>query len=377
MKIGGSEYGHLSALRVREQQRDKAQLQKETSNAKVNDEGYLEDQALLILDEDSSADLLARASQSVDEGLQASSQFRSRRDLSLKSGTDAENNFDSILDDNSLKKLELLLKMVSGVSRSSIKDMLFKFFKQFPDDSDRVIILRKALKRADINENLKPIIKLLLKQLEQSSEPKALKAGINVALKARLFGQTLGVSPALLRSTYRGFLESQGDEIETYMSWISLFGYQKRHHIMKFIEEALLQDIDSLVPSCSPPEFGEVLAKLNQLKKMRTLENTFIRNLLSRNPIIDINGSEKSWLLFLFCIIKDPAGIKNYLADVSPSLEGKSASIKAQFYQAVYLLCKNIPEEFFADENGRLDVETELNSRINEFFKLELLNSRI
>lgn len=377
MKIGGSEYGHFSALRVREQQRDKAQLQKETSNAKVNDEGYLEDQALLILDEDSSADLLARASQSVDEGLQASSQFRSRRDLSLKSGTDAENNFDSILDDNSLKKLELLLKMVSGVSRSSIKDMLFKFFKQFPDDSDRVIILRKALKRADINENLKPIIKLLLKQLEQSSEPKALKAGINVALKARLFGQTLGVSPALLRSTYRGFLESQGDEIETYMSWISLFGYQKRHHIMKFIEEALLQDIDSLVPSCSPPEFGEVLAKLNQLKKMRTLENTFIRSLLSRNPIIDINGSEKSWLLFLFCIIKDPAGIKNHLADVSPSLEGKNASIKAQFYQAVYLLCKNIPEEFFADENGRLNVETELNSRINEFFKLELLNSRI
>lgn len=127
MKIGGSEYGHLSALRVREQQRDKAQLQKETSNAKVNDEAYLEDQALLILDEDSSADLLARASQSVDEGLQASSQFRSRRDLSLKSGTDAENNFDSILDDNSLKKLELLLKMVSGY-RVAVSKICFSSF---------------------------------------------------------------------------------------------------------------------------------------------------------------------------------------------------------------------------------------------------------
>ncbi|MEG3135818.1 type III secretion system gatekeeper subunit SctW [Rouxiella sp. T17] len=374
MSTINNDYGRSSMMIVREQQRGKAQEKKESSNAKASEDSLVDDQQYLVLDNESSADLLAKASQSVDEWMQGFSLFRSRKDLMSKSGADAENNFDSILEDNSIQKIAMLLKMVSNVKGNSIKDMLFTFFKQFPDESDRVIILRKALQRSDIDESVKVTLRSVLKKLEESGNTKLLKAGINVALKARLFGQSLGISASLLRSTYRNFLESDGDDIETYKSWISIFGYKQRHKILEFIEEALLIDISSTAPSCMDLEFGQLLSHLLKLKQIRSLESEFIQGLLTQKNITRINSSEEKWLLFVFCIQQDPHGVEVYLKDIDNLPETHdNTSKKARFYQSLLALIKGLPDYFFNELTDKSAVEILLKLKIGKYFKRETL----
>lgn len=374
MSTINNDHARSAMMIVRDQQRSKAQEKKESSNAKVSEEGSVDSQQFLEVGEESSADMLAKVSQSVDEWMQGFSLFRARKDLTSKSGADAENNFDSILEENSLQKIAQLLKRVTNVKGNNIRDMLFTFFKQFPDESDRVIILRKALQRSDIDESVKVTLRSVLKKLEETGNPKLLKAGINVALKARLFGQSLGISASLLRSTYRHFLESEGDDIETYKGWISTFGYKKRHNILEFIEEALLIDISSRAPSCMDLEFGKLLSNLLKLKKIRSLEFEFIQRLLTHKNITCVSSSEEQWLLFVFCIQQDPKGIETYLGDIVIfSNTRDNASKKARFYQSLYALVKSLPDDFFNELTAKTMIEDVIKSKIDQYFKYEVL----
>lgn len=164
-----SDSSHLATVRLREQQRTKAQTDKESVNNKVIDEGAQDNADLFVIDADSANELISRASQAVDESLLASSQFRTRRDLSVKSGADTENNFDSILEENTVHKIAQLLKFISGVEGNSIRDIIFKFMKLFPDESDRVKLLRKLLAKKNIDEATKSTLKILLESIEKEA----------------------------------------------------------------------------------------------------------------------------------------------------------------------------------------------------------------
>ncbi|WP_337064790.1 type III secretion system gatekeeper subunit SctW [Rouxiella badensis] len=368
------DYSHSPLLRVREHQRAKAQAEKESSNEKVRDEGELDSAALSLTEDDSSADLIARASQNVDESLIALSQFRSRRDLTLKSGADAENNFDSILDDNTLPKIALLLKMVSGVQGNSIQDMHFRFLNLFPDESDRVLILRKLLKRKNLDETTRKNISTLLENTLQAADPRRLQAGLNIAVKARLFGQFLDINPQLLRSAYRYFIESDDAETVIYKNWISIFGYKKRKTILELIEEFLLTDIDALDPSCSLTEFGNVLLKLNQLKRLRTVDGDFIGNLLLNENIFNVNESEEAWLLFFFCVLQDARNLEEYLNEVAGEfLMAGEPSGCVRFVQALYIECSKIPVEFFDVSEDKSWLEEHLKDSISFHFENEII----
>jgi len=364
---------HLAALRLREQQRSKAQTEKESVNSKVIDEGAQDNADLFVTEADSANELISRASQAVDESLLASSQFRTRRDLSLKSGADTENNFDSILEENTVHKIAQLLKFISGVEGNSIREMLFKFMKLFPDESDRVQLLRKLLAKKNIDEATKSTLKILLESIEKEAEPKSLKAGINVAMKALLFGRSLGVSSSLLRNCYRNFLETNKNETHIYLYWITLFGYKKRKKILRFVESALLIDIDSMDPSCSLVEFGQVLARLNQLKKLRTVDEDFIKVLMRAANYRDLNQGEEDCLLFLFCILTDAEHVKNYLHE----LLGKNSIVNEEngcvlLIQIVCNLCKCLPVEFFENADDKVLLEKKLSEILAFHFNSEV-----
>ncbi|CAM3561598.1 type III secretion system gatekeeper subunit SctW [Rouxiella silvae] len=368
-----SDSSHLATVRLREQQRTKAQTDKESVNNKVIDEGAQDNADLFVIDADSANELISRASQAVDESLLASSQFRTRRDLSVKSGADTENNFDSILEENTVHKIAQLLKFISGVEGNSIRDILFKFMKLFPDESDRVKLLRKLLAKKNIDEATKSTLKILLESIEKEAEPKRLKAGINVAMKALLFGRSLGVSSSLLRNCYRDFLETNKNETHIYLYWITLFGYKKRKAILKFVESALLIDIDSMDPSCSLVEFGQVLARLSQLKKLRTVDESFIKVLLRAANYRDLNQGEEDCLLFLFCILTDAEKVKDYLYELlCKSTLVNEDKRRVILVQIVCNLCKCLPIEFFENVEDKELLAKKLDETLAFHFNSEV-----
>ncbi len=376
MNIVPGQSPYSSLLRVRDHQRSKEQVGKEASNNKLIDDSLVDNANLFVVEDESSNELIARASQNVDESSIASSLFRSRRELTLKSGTDADNNFDAVLDENTLAKLALLLKFIAGVQGSNINDLKFQFIKLFPDESDQVVILRKLLKRENLDKTTRANIELLLEDIIKNSDKRRLKAGINVSLKAKLFGKALDVSPQLLRSAYREFIESDGHEIETYQNWITVFGYDKRKNILAFVEGALLNDIDSVDPSCSLCEFGNFLYRLCQLKKLRTLDVNFITNLLSCECIQKINACEKTWLLFLMSILQDALCVDDFLKEiVGEKLILNPDTVLVNFYQKVLTECMGISVEFFKIDDDKIILENEIKKLIEFLFKKEILNS--
>ena len=368
---------YSSALRTREHQRNKDQINKETSNEKLIDESSVESANDFLVEEESANNLIAKAAQNVDESLISLTQFRSRRDLSQKSGADLDSNYEAILDDNTFAKLALFLRSIRNVQGNNINDLKFRLIKLFPDESDRVMILRKLLSRKNVDDSTRLKLVALLENIKEEANPKRLKAGINVSLKAKLSGKTLTISPQLLRSAYREFIEAEMHEVEIYQSWVAVFGYEKRKDILVFVEGALLNDIDSVDPSCSLIEFGNFLSRLCQLKNLRTLDINFINKLLINNQVNSVNASEQSWLFFLMCILQDAENLDDYLEEITKGiLSSISVDKTLSFLQAVLKECMFIPSDFFSKANDKSILETEFKIIIERFYKKELLSFR-
>ncbi|HHC0854856.1 TPA: type III secretion system gatekeeper InvE, partial [Salmonella enterica] len=161
--------------------------------------------------------------QSTDEMSAALAQFRNRRDYEKKS-SNLSNSFERVLEDEALPKAKQILKLIS-VHGGALEDFLRQARSLFPDPSDLVLVLRELLRRKDLEEIVRKKLESLLKHVEEQTDPKTLKAGINCALKARLFGKTLSLKPGLLRASYRQFIQSESHEVEIYSDWIASYGY--------------------------------------------------------------------------------------------------------------------------------------------------------
>jgi type III secretion protein W len=109
------------------------------------------------------------------------------------------------------------------------------------------------------------------------SNPKLVKAGMNVGIKAQLFAKKMAVTPWALRETYRQFLSSNEGEIIQYEQWVEQYGNGRRHLVAEFIETALLHDIQSHDPSCSRDEFGSLLNHVVTFKKLRFSDKAFMQ----------------------------------------------------------------------------------------------------
>ncbi|ECW4629944.1 type III secretion system gatekeeper InvE, partial [Salmonella enterica subsp. enterica serovar Kentucky] len=215
--------------------------------------------------------------QSTDEMSAALAQFRNRRDYEKKS-SNLSNSFERVLEDEALPKAKQILKLIS-VHGGALEDFLRQARSLFPDPSDLVLVLRELLRRKDLEEIVRKKLESLLKHVEEQTDPKTLKAGINCALKARLFGKTLSLKPGLLRASYRQFIQSESHEVEIYSDWIASYGYQRRLVVLDFIEGSLLTDIDANDASCSRLEFGQLLRRLTQLKMLRSADLLFVSTL--------------------------------------------------------------------------------------------------
>lgn len=366
-----------SSMQILMQRRDKLSTEKQTLSDQNEIKNALASDDTAVVEDESPAALLQRFASATDEMAAAMSQFRSRRDYDKKLGSSAESSFDQVLDEDVFQKADQLVKIMKGAQGANIENMLRHARSLFPDESDLVLVLRETLRRRELDEVVRKRLKTLLSQVEKESDPKRLKAGINVALKARLFSKTLKMSPAIMRESYRGFLESEDNEIDVYQEWVTTFGVKHRNIVVNFMEDAILSDIDSSDPSCSHVEFGYLLGRIGQIKMIRSCDDLFIQNMLEDPAVSGVNHDEGAWLFFMFGIVRAPKEIDELLTlTVGDYLRFVKRTKQADFLQSVYVNCKKLPCEVFTSLEERNDLLMYFETLIDKAFHHENIEKR-
>ncbi|QJU42326.1 type III secretion system gatekeeper subunit SctW [Serratia marcescens] len=302
------------------------------------------------LEELTPASLLQRFSDSVDEMSVLLTQFRNRRDFEKKISSSSDSSFEQVLDEDVHPKVCAILKITAGAEGANLNFLMRQIRSLFPDDSDIVLVLRELLRRRSLDEITKKRLKTLLQKVEAQANPRRLKAGINVALKARLFEKSLDLSPALIRESYREFLESDANETIVYQDWIATYGVEKRTLVVDFMESSLLTDMDAQDPSCSKIEFGHLLQRLIQLKLIRSSDANFLKVIFNNTIISAFNSSEREWLVFMFCVLEHPGEIKKLLEELLQELMRLSGyRDRGCILQTIYQACINLPGKLFSE----------------------------
>lgn len=359
------------------QRREKMNSDKELRSSQMERQDSLSNGESEVVEDESPVARLQKFTDATDEMSAAMSQFRSRRDYEKKTGSSGETSFDRVLDDEVEPKFDKLVKILQKFDGANIENLLRDAKALFTDDSDLVLVLREALRRRNLDEVVRKRLKALLSKVEKEADPKRLKAGINVALKARLFGKTLNMSPAIMRESYREFLESEEDEIELYQNWIATYGVEKREIAVNFMEDALLSDIDAVDPSCSHVEFGNLLARIGQIKMIRSCDKVFIQGLLSEHMISNVSQDERVWLLFMFTIIQTPDELSLILSQVLGTyFSYASKNERAALIQLIYRYCKQIPEQVFVSIEQRNELLSDFEMFAHKAFKHEIIELR-
>lgn len=299
--------------------------------------------------------------------------LRNRRELEKKSGNSGESVLDRVLEEELQPRMQMLIKAVQGSHEAEIELLLQQLRSLFPDDSDLVLVLRELLYNRALDEVVKKRLQKLLELVEKQADPRRLKAGINIALKARLFGRHLNFSPALLRNSYRDFLTDNYHEIDVYQSWIEQYGPKVRHQVVEFMEGALLTDMEAADPSCSNIEFGNLLGKLGMIKVIRSSDQIFINTLMNNQIARDLAISENDWLYFMFCMLKNGSLLGQYLRDIlGNKLKSLTAAQLSMLLNCLYFACKKLPRHIFYDEKEWDALEERFKALAGQARKFEL-----
>ncbi|EKC3540987.1 type III secretion system gatekeeper subunit SctW [Salmonella enterica] len=326
-----------------------------------------------IIEDDTPAAELWKLFQYTDEMSAVFTQFNNRR-LYEKRFSELSGNYDYILEDEVFDKTDRIFEVLQN-SKLTHRELMDLAREILPDESDLIVVLRDFLRQKRISEFIRQKVQDLLKEVESSTDQKFIKSGINSALKARLYGKKLDVSPKLLRASYRSFLMNNQSAVDIYIEWISNYGSQKRYSVLEFIEGALLGDINALDASCSNVEFGLFLKKLCLLRSLRAAELLFIRYVTENKVIKRFDINDDTWLFFLLSILQLPDSID----DVLEQTTGKhflqaSEKEKSQFLLTLYQGCRNLPDSLFDKEGALLDILEYLKKLLGKVFRTELFS---
>ncbi|MCW2481276.1 type III secretion system gatekeeper subunit SctW [Candidatus Symbiopectobacterium sp. NZEC135] len=303
--------------------------------------------------------------------------FRQRREYEKKSSAMGESSFDRVLDDDAQPKVSKLIQALNGKEGAAIMRFLQQARALFPDESDLVMVLRELLYRRNLDEIRRKRLKAMLSLVEKEADPKRLKAGINVALKARLLGSTLKMTPTLLRESYRSFLANDDTDLMQYQTWISTYGVENRGILTTFMEDALLADIDAVDPSCSHSEFFFLQERIMQIKRIRSSDILFVQGLLNNPLIRDVDEKEETWLLLLFGMIENTDDVDILLSQtVGHPLRFAEHKNRALVLQMIYYYFKKLPHEVFFLGEERIKLLMYFEEKLNTALYHERIEQR-
>lgn len=327
------------------------------------------------LDDSATAAVAQRLVQISDELSAALTQFRGRRLFEQKS-EGLTDTFERVLEDDTVPKARQVLSL-ARLADKPVTWLLQMARQLFPDDSDLALVLRALLRRRTLETRTRQRLETLLQTVIAQGSPKRMNAGINAALKARLFGKSMAVRAGLLRETYRDFLEFDDGPLSCYQDWIALYGPAQRMNVLAFIEAALLTDISAQDPSCSRTEFGQLLGRVTDLKRLRSADELFIGALLDDALICRHNPDESDWLVFLFGVLTYPDELDQLLLGALG--EGVLLSAhreRSTVLQTLRRLSLRLPPPLFADEEAPLRLATQFTRLADVAYAHECIDQR-
>lgn len=345
------------------------QLSKPLANSAGHPGGAVDDDGLIV-----SAEKFLK---SVDEFSVFISQVRRLRDIAGRCDFSAAAEIYELLDDDAAAKIAALWRVIKTQQTKSAALLLHEARSLFPDESNRVVALREMLKHRNILEIEREIIEQALAIAEEDASPMRLKSGINVALKARLMSKQLKLSPAVIRESYRNFIESNENERKIYQGWVLMFGGDRRRMLINFMESALLADMNASDPGCTDIEFGNLLGRLTQIKLIRSSEDLFIQRASKDSFLIRFDFSEDDWLLFILSILHDAGLLYDQLRQLGNNvLNGMSPREKVCFIQKIYHFVREFPSGIFDSFDQQQLLYQHFISLIGHGYQAELAESR-
>jgi len=318
-----------------------------------------------------------------DDMASVATQFRNRREFEKKTNISADN-LDAVLDEDAPQKAQKLIEVTAALKTTS-DEILVQARSLFPDDSDLFLVLKEILKRRQLSSVQRKKLENVLDRITYEADQKMLKGGVNCALKARLFSKPLEVTAALLRQTYRRFLESDGSAIDEYEAWIVSYGYKSRHLVLDFVEESLGIDIRSENPSCDHLEFSYLLAHMRRLHLLRSADRDFVFALLENNLVPSYADEEADWLLLLFALIQRQSSLRPLLQGMLAACPLPTHVQRSMWLNAVRRAYKRLPSALMERSDESNDGENDekidevvvlLDHLIDESYAAEMMEMR-
>lgn len=276
-----------------------------------------------------------------------------------------------LLDDDATEKIARLW-LILRLSKSGNAALFIQQLKSlFPDESCRVTALRQMLRQRHIAETENKFLEqVLVDTIEQSNNQKGLKSGINVVLKARLYGKRLNLSPGVIRDCYRQFIETDENEREIYLHWVLMFGAARRHMMIDFMESAVLADMSANDPGCTDIEFGDILGRLTQIKIIRSTDMIFIKKMSSDAFLLQFSITEDQWLLFILPLLENADLLYEQLAELGKGkLKQQKDNVKIIFAQKIYQSVVNFPDRIFENLEQKELLKSNLTALIGYGYK--------
>ncbi|MDR7343712.1 type III secretion protein W [Pantoea alhagi] len=291
---------------------------------------------------------------SVDEMTAFITQIRNRRDLEKRADFFTDVGLDYVLDEQAHEKIDALIPLLKNEAKNNPGILLHYAREAFPDDSCLIAALRVLLRIRKFILDEVETISLALELAEEQAEPKPTKAGINIALKARLYSKKLKMSPVSVRRAYRDFIQSEDPELVIYEKWLAFYGAERRHILIDFIEKAVLTDLEASDPSCNDAEFGYLLSRLSHIKLIRSGDIVFIEGVNANSVLAQWNQSVDKWLFFLLSAIYEPDEIYQSIEEVGGDhLLAATEKEKVEFLQSIFIALSKVPEAIFLEAADR------------------------
>ena len=291
---------------------------------------------------------LASALEMADDLSILKTSLRRRRDGEGES-VSSEAWVDHVLEDQAEERY-IQLKGVLAQGYDAMATFRSMLNQLFPDPSDMASVLQALLADEETAEELRSELEALLSSLKEGGDVRATRAGVNVAIKAKLSSRRTGLNAKSLRSAYRKFLERELAITSLYELWIEQYGFEHRFNIVDFVENALVADMYALDPSCSRIEFGQLLQSSRSLATLRSSDNTILKHCWIESIMRRIAVEPSDLMGSVLHIVRNGGGLPALLLTSWSS--GKfvwSTAEKSQLAQGLRRALRAIPHDLWLD----------------------------
>lgn len=280
---------------------------------------------------------------------------------------------DHVLDDKVHDKLASLRQLLDGMRNPA--QILGMLKQMFPDPSDVLAVLRAWLSDDELEE-LREALALALAQLEQEQAAQgntaALKGGLNAAVKARLAARSGQLSAYQLRQSYRDLLGNPQDCVGEYAGWIGMYGFNRRAHVLDFMEQAIGADMFSLDPSGSHLEFGRLLRQVRNLTVLRSVDELLVLEVGRTRLLTRLSTTAEALVTGLLDVVR---GVQDWAGLFAGPLSGArvvlSLTERARLVQALRRAVLGLPDAIWVDATARDSTAQALEAMVVESMKRE------